>query len=301
MYAYRNNRTPLLCVLAVIGFLITGAALAQGHDVDETVGGKLLLTGGVTEIGGAAGGGLTPWAAIGGYGTRDQIGANAFYTRVNLPDYHLDAYGVTVGLYNRVELSLAKQKFNTEKVGGALGLGNGFTFEQTVIGVKVRLFGDLVLDQGSWTPQVSVGIQHKKNNQEAVVKFVGAKKSKGTDYYISATKLFLSQSVLVNATLRFTKANQIGILGFGSATDDSYNAELEGSVAYLLSRHWAIGAEYRQKPDNLGIAREDDWYDAFVAWAPNKHVSLTLAYADLGNIVIKDNQRGVYASVQIGF
>lgn len=301
MYAYRNNRTVLLCVLAVAGLLFAGTALAQGHDVDEATGGKLLLTGGVTEIGGAAGGGLTPWAVIGGYGTGDQIGANAFYTHVSLPDYKLDDYGAMIGLYNRVELSVAKQKFDTEKVGGALGLGNGFTFEQTVVGVKVRLFGDLVLDQGSWMPQVSVGIQHKKNNQEAVVKFVGAKDAEGTDYYISATKLFLSQSLLVNATLRFTKANQIGILGFGSAGDDSYNAELEGSVAYLLSRHWAIGAEYRQKPDNLAIAEEDDWYDAFVAWAPNKHVSLTLAYADLGNIVIKDHQHGVYASVQIGF
>ena len=46
---------------------------------------------------------------------------------------------------------------------------------------------------------------------------------------------------------------------------------------------------------------EDDWFDAFVAYAPNKHVSITLAYADLGNIVIKDNQRGLYASVQVGF
>ncbi|HET7268282.1 MAG TPA: DUF3034 family protein [Oleiagrimonas sp.] len=287
--------------MAIAGCLLATTASARGHDVGEAVGGKLLLTGGVTEIGGAAGGGLTPWAVIGGYGTRDQIGANAFYTRVDLPDYHLTDYGAMVGLYNRVELSIAKQRFNTEKVGGALGLGNGFTFEQTVIGVKVRLFGDLVLDQGSWMPQVSIGAQHKKNDQEAVVKFVGAKSAEGTDYYISATKLFLSQSLLVNATVRFTKANQIGILGFGGDKNDSYDAELEGSVAYLLSRHWAIGAEYRQKPDNLGIAEEDDWYDAFVAWAPNKHVSLTLAYADLGNIVIKDDQRGVYASVQVGF
>jgi hypothetical protein len=69
----------------------------------------------------------------------------------------------------------------------------------------------------------------------------------------------------------------------------------------LLSQKWAVGLEYRMKPDNLGIASEDNWFDAFVAYAPNKHVSFTVAYADLGNIVIKDNQRGVYASVQVGF
>lgn len=288
--------------LALGGLAIAALALPLfATATDAGASGKLLLTGGVSQIEGAAGGGLTPWAVIGGYGTRDQVGANAFYTRVNLPDYHLDDAGVMVGLFNRVELSYAQQRFNTEDVGAALGLGRGFTFKQDVVGVKVRLFGDTVLEQDSWLPQVSVGAQYKKNNQEAIVKYVGAKSADGTDYYINATKLFLAQSLLVNATVRFTKANQIGILGFGGDKHNGYQPELETSVAYLLSRQWAIGAEYRMKPNNLGIAKEDDWYDAFVAWAPTKHVSLTLAYADLGNIVIKDKQRGLYASVQVGF
>jgi hypothetical protein len=302
MHINRKTRFAGLISLALGGCMLSAAATAAGTTAGgPTTSNKLLLTGGVSQLEGSAGGGLTPWAVIGGYGTGDEIGANAFYTHVNLPDYHVDEAGAMVGLYNRVELSYAQQRFNTEKVGAALGLGEGFTFRQNIIGVKVRLFGDLVLDQDSWLPQVSVGAQYKKNNQDGVVKFVGAKRSQGTDYYISATKLFLGQSLLVDGTLRFTKANQIGILGFGGDLNNSYKPEFEASVAYLLSRHWAVGAEYRQKPNNLGIAKEDDWYDAFVAWAPNKHVSLTLAYADLGNIVIKDRQRGVYASVQVGF
>ena len=297
-----KTRCAGLIGLALGGCMLSAVACATDSDAaGPTTSNKLLLTGGVSQLEGSAGGGLTPWAVIGGYGTGDEIGANAFYTRVNLPDYHVDGAGAMVGLYNRVELSFAQQRFDTEKVGAALGLGEGFTFRQNIVGVKVRLFGDVVLDQDSWLPQVSVGAQYKKNNQDGVVKFVGAKRSQGTDYYISATKLFLGQSLLVNGTLRFTKANQIGILGFGGDLNNSYKPEFEASVAYLLSRHWAIGAEYRQKPNNLGIAKEDDWYDAFVAWAPNKHVSLTLAYADLGNIVIKDRQRGLYASVQVGF
>jgi hypothetical protein len=296
MQYQRGSRARLLGALLVAA---AASGLAMADDAGSS--GKLLLTGGVSQVEGAAGGGLTPWAVIGGYGTRDQIGANAFYTRVTLPDYHLDDAGVMVGLYNRVELSYAQQRFDTEEVGAALGLGRGFTFRQDVVGVKVRLFGDAVLEQDSWLPQVSVGAQHKKNNQDAIVTFVGATRSQGTDYYIDATKLFLAQSLLVNATVRFTKANQIGILGFGGDRHDGYQAELETSAAYLLSRQWAIGAEYRMKPDNLGIAKEDDWYDAFVAWAPTKHVSLTLAYADLGRIVTGDRQRGLYASVQLGF
>jgi hypothetical protein len=279
--------------VGLIACTLAGAA----HADDMTTGGKLLLTGGVTQLEGASGGGLVPWATIGGYGTRDQIGANAFYTRVNVQDYHLDDAGAMLGLYNRVELSFARQRFDTEQAGAALGLGRGFAFRQDIVGVKLRLFGDLVLDQDSALPQVSAGALYKSNNRDGVVKFVGATRSQGTDYYLAATKLYLDQSILVDATVRFTRANQLGILGFGQG----YHAAFEGSVAYLLSRHWAIGAEYRQKPDDLAIAREDDWYDAFVAWAPTKHVSVTVAYAHLGNIVIRDNQRGLYASVQVGF
>jgi len=300
MHRHLKRKVLLLGALALAGGVISAQAAADdGGSVG--VSGKLLLTGGVSQIEGAGGGGLTPWALIGGYGTQDQFGANAFYTRVNVQDYHLDDAGAMVGIDNRVEFSVSQQRFDTEDVGAALGLGRGFTFRQNVIGLKVRLFGDAILDQDSWLPQVSVGAQYKSNNQGAILHAIGAKSDHGTDYYISATKLFLSQSLLLDATVRFTKANQIGILGFGGDKHNGYQAEFEGSVAYLLSRHWAIGAEYRQKPDNLGIAKEDDWYDAFVAWAPTKHVSLTLAYADLGNIVIKDNQHGLYASVQVGF
>lgn len=42
--------------------------------------GKLLLTGGVSTIDGAAGGGLTPWAVTGSYATDGENGATAFVT-----------------------------------------------------------------------------------------------------------------------------------------------------------------------------------------------------------------------------
>lgn len=262
---------------------------------------KLLLTGGVSQLEGAAGGGLTPWAIIGGYGTRDQVGANAFYTRVDVDDYHLDTAGFLVGLFDRLELSYARQRFDTEAVGAALGLGKGFTFTQDVFGVKVKVAGDAVLEQDSWLPQLALGLQYKRNNRGAVLEAIGAQDDHGVDLYASATKLYLAQSLLMNLTLRFTKANQAGILGFGGDRNHSYEPQLEGSIAYLLNRQLAIGAEYRMKPDNLGIAGEDDWYDAFLAWAPTQNVSVTLAWAHLGNIVIADDQRGVYASVQVGF
>ena len=297
MSVFRRSALSGACLLA----LCSPAFAQEADDEAADTSGKLLLTGGVSQVEGAAGGGLTPWAVIGGYGTRDQVGGNAFYTRVNVDDYALDSYGVLVGLYDRVELSVSRQKFNTENVGAALGLGRGFTFTQDTIGVKVKIAGDAVLEQDSWMPQIAVGAQYKKNDQSAVLAFVGARDDSGVDYYVSATKLFLAQSLLVNGTVRFTRANQFGILGFGGDLNDDYQPQFEASVAYLLSRNLAIGAEYRNKPNNLGIAVEENAFDAFVAWAPYKNVSLTVAYVDLGNIVIADDQRGLYASLQVGF
>lgn len=274
---------------------------APVEPANASTGGKLLLTAGVAQLEGAAGGGLTPWAVIGGYGERDQFGANAFYTRVDVDDYSLDSYGAMIGIRDRVELSVSRQAFDTKQVGGALGLGDGFVIRQDTYGVKVKLFGDAVLEQDNPLPQVSVGVQYKRNDRSALVRAIGADDDSGTDVYVSATKLYLDKSLLLNATLRFTEANQFGILGFGGDRNSGYSPQFETSVAYLLDRRLAIGAEYRSKPDNLNIADEDNAWDIFVAWAPNRHMSLTVAYVDLGNIVIRDSQRGFYASLQVGF
>ncbi len=291
-----QSTTRWLYALTWVGAFV-GSVLATGVHAESS---KLLLTGGVTSIEGSAGGGLTPWAIIGGYGTKEQIGANAFFTDVRSDDYGLRTAGALVGLYDRVELSFAQQKFDTKDVGGLLGLGNGFTFTQKVYGAKIKLAGDAVLEQDSLLPQIAIGIQRKENNRGDLLRALGIKSDKGTDYYVSATKLLLAQSVLLNGTLRFTKANQTGILGFGTQAKDKYEAVFEGSAALLLRKDIAVGVEFRQKPDNLPF-KEDHWYDVFIAWAPTKNVSVTLAYADLGNIVIKDKQRATYLSLQVGF
>lgn len=294
---------PIWRALAAACLLALPALAVAQAPADETAparGGKLLLTGGVTQVEGSAGAGLAPWAVIGGYGEHGQYGGNAFHTHVGLDDFSLRAYGALVGINDRVEFSVARQSFNTKDLGAGLGLGQGFRLEQDIIGAKVKLFGDAVLEQDSWVPQVAVGVQHKRHRQGAVVRSVGARDTSGTDLYFSATKLYLAQSLLVNTTVRFTKANQFGLLGYGGDRRDSYRPQFEGSLAYLLNRNLAIGGEYRTKPNNLGVADEGNAWDVFIAWAPSKHVSITAAYVDLGNIVVGD-QRGAYLSLQVGF
>jgi len=285
----------------VAACLLAGQAAAAAPDL-----GKLTATGGVSQLEGAGGGGLTPWALITGYGTRDSWGANVHATAVGTRDYALRSRGVALGLADRVELSVATQEFT-----GSLAPLDKLSLRQDIVGLKVRIAGDAVLDQDSWLPQIAVGVQHKRHKGVGGlgalgvtdVRQLGAKRDRGTDVYVSATRLLLDKSLLLNGTLRATRANQMGLLGFGGDRRDRRQAMLEMSAAWLLHRQWVAGIEYRMKPRNLGIDPEGDFRDVFVAWFPSKHLSVTAAYAVLGDITVFNpaTQRGWYLSVQSGF
>ena len=303
---------PAFALLAACALLL-GSANAQADT------GKLLLTGGVSTIEGAAGGGLTPWAVIGSNATEGEVGASAYLTKVGTRDYGLNSYGAAVGIHDRYELSIAQQDLDTRGTGTALGLP-GLHLKQTIVGAKLRVLGDAVLDSDTLVPQVAVGVQFRQlgsTGLDATLDALGAKRH-GTDFYVSATKLLLGRSLLLNGTLRATQANQNGLLGFGArlgGDESSYRLQPELSAAYLLSRHVAVGAEYRfmrNRLENAGRVaglgnglRASNWKDVFIAWAPNKHFSLTLAYVDLGVIVPATTgsrrQTGYYLSAQAAF
>ena len=305
-----KTRLALSLVAACSALLCTAARADTG---------KLLLTGGVSTIEGAAGGGLTPWAVIGSNATEGEIGASAYLTTVGTQDYGLKGYGAAIGIHDRYEFSIAQQDLNTRGTGTALGLP-GLHLKQTIVGVKVRLLGDAVLDSDTLMPQVALGVQWKtlgSTGLDATLDALGAKRH-GTDVYVSATKLLLGQSLLLNGTLRATKANQNGLLGYGATLggdENSYRLQPELSVAYLLSKNIAVGAEYRFMRNRLETAgraaglgnglRSGDWKDVFIAWAPSKNFSLTLAYVDLGVIVpattANRKQTGYYLSAQAAF
>jgi hypothetical protein len=263
-------------------------------------GDRLLGTGGVTQVEGAAGGGLVPWGVIAGLGTDRQSGASAFCTRTQPDDFRLDVCGVAVGIRDRVELSVARQDFD---------LGTtvpGESIRQDVWGLKVRLLGDAVFDQDRWWPQLALGLQYKRNRDyDFVPALLGARDNAGLDLYLAATKVYLAglagRNVVTTATLRATRANQLGLLGFGGDRGDSYRLVGEFSAGVFVTDHLVAGLEYRQKPDLLSAFPEDDFWDAWVAWIPVKNVSVTGAWVDFGQIADKTSQSGWYLSLQAGF
>ncbi|TMO77239.1 DUF3034 domain-containing protein [Pseudoalteromonas sp. S3776] len=268
------------CLL--LGLLMTSSFYGLASD------GKLLATPGVSQIEGSGGGGIVPWAQLAGYASEDEFSVNGFCSHADVTDYTLDVCGAQVNLFNRVEFSYAQQRFDVPALDTEI--------EQSITGAKIRLYGDIVYSK--W-PQLSLGVQHKSLDDGAVATLVGAKDTSGTDYYLAASKLHLGAvgglNWFWNLTTRYSEANQLGLLGYGGAND---NAKIlfEGSTAVFLNRSVAVGIEYRQKSNNLNLG-EQDWKDLFIAWMPNKHVSVTAAYLDLGSIAGASDQTGWYVSV----
>ncbi|GAB3372562.1 DUF3034 family protein [Spongiibacter taiwanensis] len=314
--------------------------------------GKVLATGGVSMIDGAGGGGITPWATITGYATRDGINGDVHYTYAPLANYTLHSLGAAVGLFDRFELSYAKSNLTTgstfdtvglvvDTLGGVTGglgapIETGIepfntTIEMDVYGAKVRVFGEAIYDSDNLIPQVAVGAFYKKNKNEELLRTLKAAESDGWEYYVSATKIFFPINTLVNITARYTSANQTGLVGFGGPDGNDKEVRPEISLAYLLKKDTVIGMEWAQHGDNLsgesvelgGIdvtelqptleglglgnlsgtltQNESDWFDAFVAYFPNKNLSMTFAYAWLGDITITPDQHGFYLSLQASY
>ena len=282
----------ILRTAAVLSALLASSSWADG---------RLLATGGASSIEGAAGGGITPWAVLSGYGERGEWGADVFATRVETGDYRLDVAGVGVAFDNRIELSYARQRFDLGTLARDLNLPEN-SLSQDVFGLKVRLFGDLIYDQ---LPQVALGIQHKRQKDFLIPSLIGAQRSEDSEAYLTASRLLLGgafgYNLLINGGVRYSRANELGLLGFGGDRRDRHSLLKEGSLAVLFNPHWALGIEYHEKPDNLSFAGESDWADVFVGYFPTKNLALVLAYARLGEIATLDNQDGVYLSVQGSF
>ncbi len=257
-------------------------------------GSKVIATGGSTSIEGAAGGGIVPWAVINGYASSGQWSVNSFTSRVGVDDFTLQNFGIGASYNNQWEVSLTRQKFNLDTIGGDL--------QQDVFGLKYHLAGELLYTN---LPQISIGLQYKKHRNSGLPLAVGAQKDTGTDFYIAASKVYFGavagRNLLLNATIRATKANQIGLLGFGGANDNNYQYMFESSAAVLLRPDLAVGIEFRQKPNNLAFADEEHWRDIFVGWFINQNFSLVGGYVDLGSIAGLPQQQGYYLALEATF
>lgn len=296
-----KRRIVAIALGAVLGLGAFGAGTAEAA---------------VTQIEGSAGGGIVPWALM------HPTGPLVSYTNVNTNDYQIQSVAVGTSIAGMVEISLAKQMVNAPTVGAALALDN--RIDMTTVGLKVKL---LDMGKDNAVPQVAIGVQSKKVSGDIVdaLKAAGAIDSlSGTDVYVAATKFVTvgAKKVVLNGTLRATKANQFGVLGFGGGTlggtvaaKTSYKAEAEISVGAFVADNVVLGVEYRAKPNNINSAafgiKESAAGDLFMAYFVNKNMAITAAYAYLGQVgptpagvgttTMAKKQDGLYLQLQAGF
>jgi hypothetical protein len=273
MKGSRGNLPVKRCgALLAATMLLVGA---NAHAFDLGLGsfggyndGKVLATPGVQMVDGASGGGITPWATITGYETRDGINGTLHFTYVNLPNYSLDSLGAAVGFYDRLELSYSYDILPTGSTFDTVGLLTGVlsgsggnnagidawntTIKMQVFGAKVRLFGEAIYDSDNLIPQVSAGAFFKYNHNKQLLETLGAAKNNGNEYYLAATKIFFPLSTLLNVTLRYSDANEDGLTGFGGPNGSKHQIRPEVSLAYLLAKNTAVGGEWMKHGDNLG-------------------------------------------------
>ncbi len=275
-------------VLAGLCLLCCGWSAAGAAD------GRLLGVTGLTSLDGSTGGGMTSWAMLAGYAEADEFGLSGAASVIRTGDFDVTALAVAANWSNRLELSLASQRLSLDAL-VEQGMTTQADLRLDTLGMKWRLAGDPIYDSRG---QFSLGLQYKRNADFELARLAGAQRNHGVDVYLAWSRVWLDgpwhRPLLLNGTLRASQAHQTGFLGF----DRDHRLNAEAAVGLFLSRNWLIGAEYRNKPDRLPFAAEDDWADVFVAWFPTKRWQLALAWLDLGEIGGVEGQRGWYLTVQ---
>ncbi|MHC5035437.1 MAG: DUF3034 family protein [Planctomycetota bacterium] len=227
-------------------------------------------------------------------------------------DKDLEAAAITWTLWQRVELGYAFNRLGLDDFENDLqklipGADVG-THDVQLHHFNVRV--NLIQEgQGGhdWVPAITAGAHYKYNADiddmdsrlGGALTGIGLDDNDGVDFTLTATKIvkLLKRPTILSVGARATEAAQFGFLGF---TND-YDLTFEGSAVMLVTDRLAVGAEYRQKPDELGripgvIGGEDDWWDVHAAYIVNDHMNI---YATVGHAgtVLNHKDEIFYAAV----
>lgn len=213
---------------------------------------------------------------------------------------NLEAFTISETLWSRFELGYSLNHFDLGDLPRDIRAATGInTIEDSVYmhNFNVRF---QILKEGdfkkSWMPALTLGLHYKNNNDSKVIDrrlfggldTIGIKDDDGVDVTLYASKMITSlpRPLMINAGLRSTEAAQIGLLGF----TENRKTVFEGNFGVLALDNLVIGGEYRQKPneyDNIPglIAEEDDWWDGYITYIANDHLTMSIAYLHFGDLL----------------
>ena len=246
-------------------------------------------------IEGYSGGAITPLAYLCNYcncgcGRKHLVGPTVSYSFMGISTKTLSTFVVTQPICNRVEFGYA---LNHLRLGSLyddirkMGLNPG---RREVYLHHFNIRANL-LPENSFNlplPAVSAGVHFKYNyglkqiNRKVGKAFsaIGLDKHYGVDYTVTMSKMFptlaIGRPVILTGGIRFSKAAQLGLFGFG----DTYRASFEGSVVCLPTDFLVLGYEFRQKRNPYGqipglVGDEDNWQALSASWIVNKHLTVS--------------------------
>jgi hypothetical protein len=222
-------------------------------------------------------------------GNTDIIGKPRFGAwYVNLDHVNVDwtAIGVADTFFNRLEVSYGYESINQE---------NTTAKHKNNLGTKLLLLPENSFDT-KFLPAISVGTIFKHTSN------VGAGvDASGQDYYVVATKLItqLPRPVLLSGGILSTKGKTTGVFGY----DKDRRATGFGNIDVILPLNLIAGFEYKQGA-HYKDWKDANYWDAHLAWTPNKNLSLILAYVDAGDhksTKVTGLGNGVVLSAQYAF
>ncbi len=213
---------------------------------------------------------------------------------------HLEAFTVSETLWGRLELGYALNHFDLGDLPRDIRVATGVnTIEDSVYLHNFNARLHLMKEGGfkkSWMPALTLGLHYKKNEDTDVIdrrlggafSDIGIKDNDGVDVTLFASKMIksLPRPLMLNAGVRSTEAAQMGLLGFTGERETVF----EGNFGVLALDNLVIGGEYRYKPDEYDeipglIAEEDDWWDGYITYIANDHLTMSIAYIHFGDLL----------------
>jgi hypothetical protein len=215
---------------------------------------------------------------------------------VSLPDAKIDwtSFGVATTLLKRLEISYGYQVIDWEAAPSA--------FHKNNIGAKL-----LVLNENSFNtkfvPAVSVGTIYKNTSNKSLreVSGLNSLRSSGQDWYAVATKTItqLPVPVIISGGVLSTQEYVTGVLGFSNKRKFTGFANID----LVLPKGFVVGFEFKQGARFSNVQNANYW-DAHLAWIPNKNLTLIAAYTATGDYAGSTRQglgNGFVLSAQYAF
>ena len=261
---------------------------------------------------------ITPTAYLVNPGPKDSLfGKPAVsVTHVGARRKNIQTLALTETLFGRLELGYGLSRFGLGTLTGDLEDATGVDIKRNDVWLHNLNARFLVLEENSLDlplPAITVGAHFKINDGigtvdhrlGGVLKTAGLGHTSGIDYTLTASKTFgnvFGRPLITSAGIRFSRAAQLGYLGFG----ETYHPSFEANAVYLVTDWLAVAYEFRQKVNDYNhigklVKDEDDWQTIGLGFVISRNLTATVGYGHFGDVLNTRENGGWAVQVKCEF